>query len=65
MTGPPKKYLVGGWTTHLKNMSQNGFIFPKFGVKIKKKWNHRLDTESKHRSLTWVSVFAWMSLGDF
>ena len=23
------QYLVGGWTTHLKKNSQNGFIFPK------------------------------------
>ena len=26
----PKESLVGGWTTPLKNMSQNGFIFPKY-----------------------------------
>ena len=29
-------YIVRGWTTQSKNMSQNGFIFPKLGVNIKK-----------------------------
>ena len=28
--------LVGGWTTHLKNISQNGFIFPNFRGENKK-----------------------------
>ena len=33
--------LVGGWTTHLKNMSQIG-SFLQVGVNIKTVWNHRL-----------------------
>ena len=34
-------YLVGGWTTHLKNIGQNGNL-PQIGVKIKNVWNHHL-----------------------
>ena len=34
-------YLVGGWTTHLKNISQIGNL-PQVGVKIKNVWNHHL-----------------------
>ncbi len=37
-----KSHLVGGWTTHLKNISQNGNL-PQIGVKIKNVWNHHLD----------------------
>ena len=33
---PTKLTLVGGWTTQLKNMSQNGFIFPKVRGENKK-----------------------------
>ena len=47
--------LVGGWTTHLKNMIVKMGIFPNFrgenkkslpqiGVKIKNLWNHHLVT---------------------
>ena len=28
--------LIGGWTTHLKNIPQNGFIFPQIWLKHKK-----------------------------
>ena len=33
--------LVGGWTTHLKNISQNRNL-QQVGVKIKNTWNHHL-----------------------
>ena len=37
--------------THLKNMSQNGFIFPnQIGVKIKNIWNHHLEIVGFHHS---------------
>ena len=37
-------FLVGGWTAHLKNMSQNGFIFPKVRGENKKSLScHHLD----------------------
>ena len=29
-------------STHLKNIGQNGFIFPNSGMKIKNVWNHHL-----------------------
>ena len=32
-------FLVGGWTTHVKNISQNGNL-PQVGMKIKNIWNH-------------------------
>ena len=33
--------LVGGWTTHLKNMRKSNWIIsPRFGVKIQNVWNH-------------------------
>ena len=38
--------LVGGWTTHLKNISQNGNL-PQIGVKIKNIWNHHLVNHTK------------------
>ena len=38
----PKTKLVGGWTTHLKNMLVKLEIFPKIGVKITNIWNHHL-----------------------
>ena len=46
-TVPPNKHtihnpLVGGWTTHLKNISQIG-NHPQVGVKVKTIWNHQLD----------------------
>ena len=34
-------FLGGGWTTHLKNMSQNGNL-PEVGVNIKNIWNHHI-----------------------
>ena len=34
-------YLVGVWTTHLKNISQIGNL-PQIGMKIKNVWNHHL-----------------------
>ena len=37
----PRGHLVGGWTTHLKNISQNGKL-PQTGVNIKNNWNHHL-----------------------
>ena len=38
--------LVGGWTTHLKNMLVKlGSSSPIFGVKIKHVWNHHLVLE--------------------
>ena len=49
---PPKKKqicqidqpLVGGWTTHLKNMRKSNWIIsPIFGMKIKNNWNHHPD----------------------
>ena len=40
-----KPFLVGGWATHLKNMSQNGNL-PQIGVKIKNIWNHHLVLET-------------------
>ena len=40
---PMKQHLVGGWTTHLKNIRQIG-SFPQVEVKINKTWNHQLDT---------------------
>ena len=39
---PATQLLVGGWTTHLKNMSQIGSL-PQIGVKIKNIWDHHLD----------------------
>ena len=33
--------LVGGWATHLKNMSQTGNL-PQIGVNMKIYWNHHL-----------------------
>ena len=36
-----KLLLVGGWTTHLKNISQIG-SFPQVGVNINNIWNHHL-----------------------
>ena len=38
-------YLVGGWTTHLKNVSQIG-SFPQIGMKINNIWNHQPDIHS-------------------
>ncbi len=35
----PMGLLVGGWATHLKNISQNG-SFPQIGVNIKKYLKH-------------------------
>ena len=34
-------YLVGGWATHLKNISQIGNL-PQVGVKVNNIWNHHL-----------------------
>ena len=34
--------VVGGWTTPLKNISQNVIFFPRIGVKIKHVWKHHL-----------------------
>ena len=36
-------YLVGGWTTHLKNISQIGNL-PQIGVNMKNIWNHQTVT---------------------
>ena len=36
-----KLLLVGGWTTHLKNISQIGSL-PQVGVNINNIWNHHL-----------------------
>ena len=46
VTTPTRNYsdhrnLVGGWTTHLNNISQIG-SFPQVGVKINNIWNHHL-----------------------
>ena len=38
--------LVGGWTTHLKNISQIGSS-AQVGVKIKNVWNHHLANQKK------------------
>ena len=43
---PPSWCILLFWlvvSTHLKNISQIGNL-PQLGVKIKKKWNHHLDT---------------------
>ncbi len=48
--------LVGGWTTHLKNISQIGNL-PQVGVKIKNVWNHHLDNLISLRFL-W-QLFSW------
>ena len=45
INGVWKQWLVGGWTTHLKNISQIGW-FPQVGLKIKNVWNHRPDDVS-------------------
>ena len=42
LSHPNNNYIVGGWTTQLKNMSQLG-SFPQIGVKIKHILNHHLD----------------------
>ena len=38
------RILVGGWTTQLKNISQNG-SFPQVGAENKNVWNHHLDVD--------------------
>ena len=50
-----KKYLARWvFSTHLKNISQNG-SFPQLGVKIKNTWNHHLVGEYPPRKIkkTW------------
>ena len=43
--GKTKTVLVGGWTTHLKNIRQIGNL-PQVVVKIKNVWNHHLVYQS-------------------
>ena len=43
---PQKSKLVGGWTTHRKNIGQIGSS-PQIRVKIKSLWNHQLDKISR------------------
>ena len=50
--------LVGGWTTQLKKISQNGNL-PQIGVKTKNIWNHHLENEE---SLRFIETFHWIFL---
>ena len=51
-----KVHLVGGWTTPLKNISQNGNL-PQIGVRIKNIWNHQ-----PVHSLRWERTFSSSSI---
>ncbi len=54
--------LVGGWTTHLKNISQN-LNLPQIGVKIKNVWNHHL--EKYVNNMIWHTTYRLIYMHPF
>ena len=54
--------LVGGWTTQLKNISQN-WNLPQVGVKIKNIWKHHLEKYTTWFQDRWRSLATPIPLG--
>ncbi len=53
-----ESFLVGGWATHLKNISQIG-SFPQIGMNIKNIWNHHLVSFPMDVQFLFQSCLPW------